>query len=465
EGDSSPPKEQGPPPPPPQAVDHSPHTASYGNPAAAASAAPSRRPTSSQVSKVDLPELADKFSLQHHLSICEALMAEAELGAYEDGNFRPYPHLRFSVVNKILTSLKPVADISSLASSTAEQQSYDWPAVRQVLLATFAKRESLLMQLREVVGGLKFSNINKFCADARKIHAMVIRLFGADNKYEIRGFIESLVARLPSSRASALISEVHRVARLQAYTSDWSLAVPFDGTETSLLGILNRLERQEVAARTLTARGISASAELAVAAPASQPAKTEAPGSTATAEARGGTVRECPEYGRKLLTVPVGPEQDCKLLPTERTEGKALYDLRSLPVDSSGSAAPKALWLHCLLEAADGSRISVPALVDTGAGLNFLVAPHGYARLRHVERGSCSLPIRLADGSVRTVDRWITLSLSVHLKDGLTTPKAQHCFYILHGPELSSRGDMPLLIAGRRLLSDLKVSVMANPSR
>ncbi|KAF4722524.1 hypothetical protein FOZ63_008619, partial [Perkinsus olseni] len=172
-----------------------------------------------------------------------------------------------------------------------------------------------------------------------------------------------------------------------------------------------------------------------------------------------------PEYGRKLLTVPVGPEQDCKLLPTERTEGKALYDLRSLPVDSSGSAAPKALWLHCLLEAADGSRISVPALVDTGAGLNFLVAPHGYARLRHVERGSCSLPIRLADGSVRTVDRWITLSLSVHLKDGLTTPKAQHCFYILHGPELSSRGDMPLLIAGRRLLSDLKVSVMANPSR
>ncbi|KAF4757396.1 hypothetical protein FOZ63_005585, partial [Perkinsus olseni] len=264
EGDSSPPKEQGPPPPPPQPP----------------------------VSKVDLPELADKFSLQHHLSICEALMAEAELGAYEDGNFRPYPHLRFSVVNKILTSLKPVADISSLASSTAEQQSYDWPAVRQVLLVTFAKRESLLMQLREVVGGLKFSNIDKFCADARKIHAMVIRLFGADNKYEIRGFIESLVARLPASRASALISEVHRVARLQAYTSDWSLAVPFDGTETSLLGILNRLERQEVAARTLTARGISASAELAVAAPASQPAKTEAPGSTATAEARGGTVRE-----------------------------------------------------------------------------------------------------------------------------------------------------------------------------
>ncbi|KAF4651395.1 hypothetical protein FOL46_000347, partial [Perkinsus olseni] len=463
EGESSPPKEQGPPPPPPQPPVGQPagslppavvssakssqpfltplSTASYGNPAAAASAAPSRRPTSSQVSKVDLPELADKFSLQHHLSICEALMAEAELGA---------------VVNKILTSLKPVADISSLASSTAEQQNYDWPAVRQVLLATFAKRESLLMQLREVVGGLKFSNIDKFYADARKIHAMVIRLFGADNY-----------------RASALISEVHRVARLQAYTPDWSLAVPFDGTETSLLGILNRLERQEVAARILTARGISASAELAVAALASQPdlwgdaLRQKIPEMLDSFALRGrkrkfplfrivALPKDCDRkavltklkeigYGRKLLTVPVGPEQDCKLLPAERTEGQAVYDLRSLPVDSSGSAAPKALWLHCLLEAADGSRISVPALVDTGAGLNFLVAPRGYA-------SSCQ-------------KRWITLSLSVHLKDGLTTPKAQHCFYVLHGPELSSRGDMPLLIAGRRLLSDLKVSVMANPSR
>ncbi|KAF4650824.1 hypothetical protein FOL47_000838, partial [Perkinsus chesapeaki] len=134
-----------------------------------------------------------------------------------------------------------------------------------VLLSTFAKRETLLIELRGMVGALKYSTIDKFCADARKVYAMIVRLFGADNQYEIRGFVESLVARLPPSRASALISEIHNTAHRQSYTPDWPLVLPFDGAHASVLGILNRLERQEVAARALTGKAISAGAEVAVA--------------------------------------------------------------------------------------------------------------------------------------------------------------------------------------------------------
>lgn len=126
---------------------------------------------------------------------------------------------------------------------------------------------------------------------------------------------------------------------------------------------------------------------------------------------------------------------------------------------------PTALWLRCLVGAPDGNHVTVSALVDTGAGLNFCVTPGGALDLQVLDEGSCSIPIRLADGSVRKVVTWVTLEVSVYLRDGTLTPKRPHRFHVLEGTGLSSLQNEPVLIAGRRLLADLKVAVLTDPLR
>ncbi|KAF4751856.1 hypothetical protein FOZ63_014566 [Perkinsus olseni] len=238
--------------------------------------------TTHTVTKVDLPKLKDRFSLEHHLRICENMLLEAEVGQRSGGQFQPISRLQYNVVTKILGTLELHKDIFELASDTAEQNDHKWGPVKEVLLMTHAKRESLIEEFRASTIRLKYADVDKFCADARKLYAMAIRLFGAGNTYEIRGLIETLVSKLPADRASGLISEVHRIANLGAYTPEWPLAVNFDGFDQPLLGILNRLERQEGAVRSLRSVSKSSAARMAEAeevcdAKAVEAAKSSAP--------------------------------------------------------------------------------------------------------------------------------------------------------------------------------------------
>ncbi|KAF4721533.1 hypothetical protein FOZ63_010730, partial [Perkinsus olseni] len=116
--------------------------------------------TVQSIGKVELPTLSDKFDLQSHLSTCEFILAEAGAGSYNGDVFIPGPAMRYNVVNKLLTSLKPVAEVHTLAVATANQQRYDWSAIKAVLLATFAKRENLIISLRQSIQDLKYSSVN-----------------------------------------------------------------------------------------------------------------------------------------------------------------------------------------------------------------------------------------------------------------------------------------------------------------
>ncbi|EER04030.1 hypothetical protein Pmar_PMAR015367 [Perkinsus marinus ATCC 50983] len=203
------------------------------------------------VTKVDLPKLKDRFSLAHHLRVCENMLIEAEVGEMSGSDFVPLPRLRYNVVTKILGTLESHKRIFELGTDRAEQTDHDWKAVKKALLGTHAKRESLVAEFRSSLLRMKYSTVDEFSADARKLHSMAGRLFGLENTYEIRGLVETLVGKLPTERASALISEIHRIAKLGAYSPDWPLSLEFDDSDNSVLGILNRLERQEGAVRSL----------------------------------------------------------------------------------------------------------------------------------------------------------------------------------------------------------------------
>ncbi|KAF4666316.1 hypothetical protein FOL47_004151, partial [Perkinsus chesapeaki] len=162
---------------------------------------PARGVITQTVTKIDLPKLKDKFSLQHHLRVCENMLQEAEVGIDVEGQFKPLGRLQYNVVTKILGTLVDHKDIFQLASDTAEQSDHDWVYVRRVLLTTYAKRETLVDEYRAVVLRIKYVNCDRFCAEARKLYAMASRLFGIGNTYEIRGLVETLVSRLPPERA------------------------------------------------------------------------------------------------------------------------------------------------------------------------------------------------------------------------------------------------------------------------
>ncbi|EEQ98560.1 hypothetical protein Pmar_PMAR000354, partial [Perkinsus marinus ATCC 50983] len=149
--------------------------------------------TTQTVNKVELPKLKYSFSLQHHLKVCENMLIEAEVGQEIGGNFQPVTRLRYNVVTKILGTLVDHKDIFQLASDAAEQSDHDWSRVKTILLNTHAKRETLIEEYRANVLRVKYSTVDKFCADARRLFAMVTRLFGAGNTYERRGLIETLV--------------------------------------------------------------------------------------------------------------------------------------------------------------------------------------------------------------------------------------------------------------------------------
>ncbi|EER13405.1 hypothetical protein Pmar_PMAR010502 [Perkinsus marinus ATCC 50983] len=159
--------------------------------------------------------------------------------------------MRYNVVNKLLTSLKPVNDVYSLAVATANQQRYEWAPIKTVLLTTFAKRENLIIALRQSITDLKYSSVDKLCTDARRIFAMHMSIFGATNPYELRTFVEALVAKLPGNRPSLVITEVHNILGFHGFSADWALSLPFDGDNSSILGVITKIERQEAAVKLM----------------------------------------------------------------------------------------------------------------------------------------------------------------------------------------------------------------------
>lgn len=179
---------------------------------------------------LSVPLLKTPSCIGAHLSLLEQLFQEAGAGTINpNGVFVPHTHLRISVYNKLLKSVKSCEVVSTVIHDVAQNCEYKWSAIKSELQQEFARRDLLKAEYNSVMRSLAFGGLGTveiFLRKALAAFRMYRNVYGTD-RAELRTMTRTVVMKLPEKLR---ICVVQSLQSQKVGNGDWELALPFDDT-------------------------------------------------------------------------------------------------------------------------------------------------------------------------------------------------------------------------------------------